>query len=263
MSRPAPVLLDALTVLTPHMNNLVLIGAQAVYHHTGEGSLNVAIMTTDADIALETNDLAPNPEIGKALLDAGFYLGQNPGRWIGRYDVGIDLMVAPHQSGRGSAKVGAARIPYHHQRTARIARGLEPSLVDFTLDQIYSFEQQDRRQFELRIAGPSALLVAKAIKLSERFEESTTRPDRLSEKDALDAFRLLQKIDTDVLVQGFELHQSEPHAMRVSTDAIRIYTEHATSANGLSPTLAAHAAGDDPTVAPAFSSLVQDLINNL
>ena len=35
------VLLDALAALEDHLDNLVLVGAQAVYQHTGETDLNV------------------------------------------------------------------------------------------------------------------------------------------------------------------------------------------------------------------------------
>lgn len=45
------VLLDALSALQGHINHLILVGAQAVYHHTGETELNVALSTTDADKA--------------------------------------------------------------------------------------------------------------------------------------------------------------------------------------------------------------------
>ncbi len=44
------VLLDALAALEEHLGNLILVGAQAVYHHTDEGDLNVPLMTTDADL---------------------------------------------------------------------------------------------------------------------------------------------------------------------------------------------------------------------
>ncbi len=43
-------LLDALDALAPHRDSLVLIGAQAVYLHTGSTGLSVPPMTTDADV---------------------------------------------------------------------------------------------------------------------------------------------------------------------------------------------------------------------
>jgi hypothetical protein len=52
------VLLDALGALERHVDSLILVGAQAVYHHTGDGDLNVPLMTTDADLAINAANLA-------------------------------------------------------------------------------------------------------------------------------------------------------------------------------------------------------------
>lgn len=64
------VLLDALTALDGHLDNLVLVGAQAVYHHSGSADLNVPLMTTDADLAVNTHELADVPEIGGLMRAA-------------------------------------------------------------------------------------------------------------------------------------------------------------------------------------------------
>lgn len=45
-------LLDALGALHRHLDALVLVGAQAVYLHTGDAELIVVPTTTDADLAL-------------------------------------------------------------------------------------------------------------------------------------------------------------------------------------------------------------------
>jgi hypothetical protein len=176
------VLLDALTALDAHRENLILVGAQAVYHHTGSSDLNVALMTTDGDLAINTRDLAEAPEIGAALRQAGFIAGPNPGHWVSVSDVAIDLMVVPHQAGTTRAAARAARLPSHDKCTARIARGLEPALVDNDIVTITALESNDPRAFRLRVAGPAALLTAKAIKISERLEQADTRPDRLKER---------------------------------------------------------------------------------
>ncbi|WP_157930723.1 hypothetical protein [Glycomyces xiaoerkulensis] len=75
------VLLDGLEALQPHLDALVLVGAQAVYLHTGEAEFSVAPTTTDADIALDTNHLGDRPLLGEALCEAGFTPGRNPGTW--------------------------------------------------------------------------------------------------------------------------------------------------------------------------------------
>lgn len=98
MSRIAPeyvaarrVLLDALIALQGHTDNLILVGAQAVYHHTGDADLNVPIMTSDADLAIDVTDLAEVPEIGSLLRNAGFAPGDNPGHWVSLSQVAIEL----------------------------------------------------------------------------------------------------------------------------------------------------------------------------
>ena len=93
------VLLDALAALECHLDSLVLVGAQAVYHHTGDADLNVPLLTTDADLAVDTRDLAEAPEIGSVLRAAGFTPVPNPGHWVNIGDVAVDLMVVPHQAG--------------------------------------------------------------------------------------------------------------------------------------------------------------------
>lgn len=73
------VLLDALAALERHLDNLILVDAQAVYHHAGEADLNVPLLTTDGDLAINARNLAEAPEIGTVLRAAGFTPGPNPG----------------------------------------------------------------------------------------------------------------------------------------------------------------------------------------
>lgn len=257
------VLLDALGVLEDHLDNLILIGAQAVYHHTGDSDLNVPLFTTDADLAINTRDLADNPEIGDALIAAGFTPGSNPGHWVSASEVAVDLMVAPHQSGTTKRTARAARLAPHTKKTARIARGLEPALIDNQLASIKALSPDDSREFQLRIAGPAALLTAKGIKISERLEQVDRQPDRLNEKDALDVFRLLQAIETKDLVVGFKTHKLDENAWPVSSEALHIYREHASSPEDRIVQLGAEAAQNDPMVAFAFAALTKDLLKAL
>lgn len=257
------VLLDALAALESHLPNLVLVGAQAVYHHTGDTDLNVPLMTTDADLATDTTALSDVPEIGAVLREAGFAPGTNPGHWVAASDVAVDLMVVPHQAKTAKAAARAARLEPHDKQTARIARGLEPALVDHQRVTVGALEASDPRTFELAIAGPAALLVAKTIKISERLGQSDRQPDRLKQKDALDAFRLLQAVDTADLVGGVAKHRAEPNAKEVTEEALRILLAHGSPPQGRIALLASSAAGGDPTVAPAFASLCSDLLEAL
>ena len=257
------VLLDALEALHDHLENLILVGSQAVYLHTGDGTLQVPPMTTDGDLALDTHQLADSPEIAQTLMNAGFSPGRNPGQWMGTGDVEIDIMVAPYQAGTTSKSARAARIPHHAKTVGRIAHGLEPTLIDNTRHTIAALEESDARTFELRVANPAALIVAKAIKITERETDARHQPNRLKDKDALDTFRLLQAIDTGTLVTGFRRHQTEPEAARTAAEAITFITTESTQADGLLPRLAAQAAFNDPTIAPAFAALASTLVDAL
>lgn len=116
-------LLDALDVLVAHRHSLILIGAQAVYLHTGSQGMSVPPMTTDADLALDADLLADDPEIAATMQAAGFKSGQ-PGLWENAQGVAVDLMVAPHQSNRESPKARSARLAPHANTVARIGSGL-------------------------------------------------------------------------------------------------------------------------------------------
>lgn len=254
------VLLDALGALDEHLDSLILVGAQAVYHHTGSADLNVPLMTTDADLAIDSTRLSDAPEIGGALRLAGFEPGPNPGHWVAASDIAVDLMVVPHQAGTTKSSARAARLAPHEKLTARIARGLEPALRDNEVVTVTSFEPVDTRSFALRLAGPAALLTAKAIKIGERLAQADRQPDRLKEKDSLDVFRLLQAVDTADLVRGFQAHRHDEHASAVTAEALELFRTHGSTPQGRFAVLASAAAQGDPTVAPAFAALVDDML---
>ncbi|MDR1152796.1 MAG: hypothetical protein LBK72_10070 [Bifidobacteriaceae bacterium] len=257
------VLLDALEALQPHLASLVLVGAQAVYHHAGEMNLAVAVMTADADLALDTAHLADQPEIAATLIDAGFLPGANPGHWLGAQEVGVDIMVVPHQAGTGAKHARSARIPPHPKTVGRIAHGLEPALIDNALATISALGTGDPRAFDLRVAGPAALVVAKTIKIAERASDARRRPYRLRQKDALDMFRLLQATGTERLARGFRSHRGHPQAATASREAVAFIEANAHNTESLLPVLAREAALGDCAVATAFVALATHLISTL
>ncbi len=66
------------------------------------------------------------------------------------------------------------------------------------------------------IAGPAALMVAKLHKISERISS----PDRLADKDALDAYRLLRAIETEPLVEALRRLLRDDRSRDVTKAAI-------------------------------------------
>lgn len=255
------VLLDTLQALEAHIDSLILIGAQAVYHHTGASAeVTVPLYTTDADIAVNIETLSRDPEISSRLRNAGFTSTAGPGHWVNEQDIAVDLMVAPHQSGRNKRGARAATIAGHAKGIARITPGLEPSLIDNEMTLIKSFETHDQREFALKVANPAALLVAKAIKISERLETVTKYPKRVEAKDALDVFRIFQAIETKTLVSGFKSHERDEHSRSISRHALDIYSRQAASADGEIAKLASSAVRNDHRIALSLALLVQNLI---
>ena len=56
---------------------------------------------------------------------------------------------------------------------------------------LHSLAPDDARSFEVAVAGPAGLLVAKLHKIAER----ETTPDRWAPKDGLDVLRILRGVD--------------------------------------------------------------------
>ncbi|MFF1821018.1 GSU2403 family nucleotidyltransferase fold protein [Kribbella sp. NPDC058245] len=253
-------LLDALDALSAHRPSLVLIGAQAVYLHTGTQGANVPPMTTDADLALDTDLLADDPEIAATLRAAGFVPGQ-PGHWENSQGIAVDLMVAPHQSNRQSSSARAARLTPHANSVARIGPGLALALSDNSLQVIAALDSSDSRWHEIRVAGPAALLVAKAIKLDDRLADASRgNSRRVVDKDALDVLRLLQVCPLSQFTEGLSSRDVGAAAQADIARGLQILRDHATERAHDLPALAARASGDDPTVAPSLVVLVRELL---
>src|SRR5581483_10505451 len=180
--RARRVLLDALEALADHRRAVVLVGAQAIYLHTGEADLAVAAYTTDADIALDPSRLADEPALEALMRRARFSPAPEPGRigtWLDPSGIPLDLLV-PDAVGGGGRR--GARLGAHGDRVARKGRGLEAALVDRVEMTVGALDEADPRRMAVAVAGPAALLVAKLHKIAER----QGRPDRLDDKDALD-----------------------------------------------------------------------------
>ena len=101
--------------------------------------------------------------------------------------VPVDLIV-PEGAAAGGGRRGA-RLGPHGKRAARRAVGLEAALVDHSTITISALDPADARSVEAEVAGPAALLVAKAHKFTTG---ASGRTDRLDDKDAADVVRLMQ-----------------------------------------------------------------------
>ncbi len=190
------VLLDALDALGEQVRCVVLVGAQAVYLRAGDGGLAVTPHTTDADLALRPELLADSPELAASLSAAGFEpeSADSVGIWVTQRDIGgkqrpvqVDLLVPEAVGGPGRR---AARIPPHDARAARKVPGLEGGLFDHDPMDVTALDPADTRRHRIQVAGPAALLVAKAHKILERLAD--TKRLMTVAKDALDVVRILR-----------------------------------------------------------------------
>jgi hypothetical protein len=227
--RARSALLDAVEALKAHLDAVVLVGAQAVYLHTGAADLAVAEYTTDADFALRPGDLADTPLLAEALTDAGFSPREDPGAWLSPDGIYVDLMVPEALAGAGSR---GARLGPHGNRAARRAKGLEGALVDRDRRTIAALDPSDARQVTMWVAGPGALFVGKVHKIAERVDRS----DRVRDKDALDVLRLLRAVATDELAGRLRTLNGDALARtchlggaRAAADTVRQYDERCRS----------------------------------
>lgn len=195
------VLLDALEDLADHRDAIVAVGAQAVYLRTGAANVGVAEYTTDGDLAVLSDRLAHSPLLEDVMstrfdhAHRGPTGAEEPGVWTRTVEVGgerieisVDLIVPEGIAPPGGTR--AARLGPQGKRAARKAPGLEVAVIDNDVLTIEAIDAHDRRSIPSRVAGPTALLVAKAHKINDRLAQGA-RPDRLIDKDASDVYRLM------------------------------------------------------------------------
>jgi len=147
--------MGALETLQPHLDSLILVGAQAVYLNPNHIELPLAPATSDADIAFDTRSLEVSPEIGELLREADYSpnaTAKNPGHWMNAERVPLDLLQPRILSNRGP-KSRAADLGLHGRDVLRIPDGLDSALIDNSDLTVSSFEAEDHRSYELKVAG--------------------------------------------------------------------------------------------------------------
>lgn len=215
--RARSALLDALTALAEHRDSVIVIGAQAIYLHTGAAPVAVAEATKDSDLAIDVRALRQAPLIDAAMEQAGFFLdpiSRQPGAWMSPDGIPVDLMVPEAIAGGRSRR--SAIHPPHDRRSMRRTVGLEATVVDNAEMQVASLSPHDQRGLTAKVAGPAALLVAKLHKIAERRKT----PTRLLDKDAHDIYRLLVAISTEQLAEVLIRLLSDDLAGDVTTQAM-------------------------------------------
>lgn len=259
--RARSVLLDALTALHVHRESVVVIGAQAIYLHTGLAPVAVAEATKDSDLAIDTRTLGDDPLIEAAMTEARFYLDparRQPGAWMSPSGIPVDLMVPEAIAGRHGRR--SADVPPHVKDSMRWAAGLEATVVDHSIVQIAALSKDDPGRIAARVAGPAGLLVAKLHKITERQDQ----PKRLLDKDAYDIYRLLIAIDTGPLAVSLSRLIDDPLAGDVTAAALEhLLHLFAAGPEALGSAMAGRTEegiGEPAVVAASCSALASDLL---
>ncbi len=253
-------LLDALDALAAHRDALVVVGAQAIYLHTGAADVALAETTKDSDVAIDPRELGADPLIDEAMARAHFHLNlidPQPGSWVSPSGIPVDLMVPEALAGKGGRR--SAKIPPHGKHTTRRATGLEAALVDNAPMTIHALDPADSREATVAVAGPAALLVAKLHKIGERQDQ----PHRLVNKDAHDIYRLFVATDTNTIgTRLLELSRDELCGP-VTHQAIAYLRELFVDETAPGPKMAGAAeelVGDPAVVGASAAFLAGDLI---
>ena len=252
------VLLDALEALGAQRAAVVLCGAQAVYHHVGDDDFAVSPFTIDADIMLSPALLIDEPLLRDAMEGALFRLADPPGIWRSPDDVEVDLLVpeALGGAGRRAAKLG----PPHGNEVARKVRGLEAVAVDHSTVRVRALDQRDQRVFDIAVAGPAALIVAKLHKVADRADQPA---GRVKDKDGLDILRLLRAVPSDRLAKDIVMLMNNSLSREVTEEAISILREFFGTKTGEGTQMAVRATEllEDPDqIAASCEALSADLL---
>ncbi len=255
-------LLDALEALEDQREAVIVIGAQAVYMHTGAARVALPEATKDSDLAIDRRELADEPLLEEAMRRAEFEPDDQPGAWTGETGTPVDLMIPESMSDPGGMRGG--RMPPHSKRAVRRAAGLEAAMVDYAWMDVAALEDGDSRVFRVKVAGPAALLIAKMHKLGER---NTAAPSRLVDKDAHDVYRLLVGVETEVFVRAFARLLRDPLAGDATRAGLEYFAQiFAAGPDAIGCVMAGRAeelVGDPALVAQASAALAQDLVDAL
>ncbi|GAB2518822.1 hypothetical protein [Paramicrobacterium agarici] len=201
-------LIDVIRGLADHREALTVLGGHAVIEVTQNvPSVPPDDVTHDGDLGVTPELLSDDPKLSERMSALGYETArpERPGVWspISQRDRGIYVrdsvdLIAPMSLARGdltSARtIRSARVGAHGKRAVSATRGTELSIIDRSLMTLRSFDEGPA--VDAYVAGPAALLCAKAYKIYDRLDpaELQRNADRLRPKDYADVYRLLLAI---------------------------------------------------------------------
>jgi len=230
------LLIDTIRALADFGDAMTVVGAHAVHVWVQDVLGPVDMQATrDADVAVNPVFVTPNPKLLDIMQRIGVTpaLPDRPGVYgyadesslpLGERTT-IDLIVPEAYAGSGRR---AARIA-GQQHAASRAVGLELAVWDRHRRTLTAIDDPTTK-VEAWVAGPAALLVAKAHKVHERLEQVATRPDRLRPKDSGDVGLLMMVSNADdvakvMITQSTEHPEIEPVVSQAARWLIEMYSD--------------------------------------
>jgi hypothetical protein len=217
-------LIDVITGLADQREALTVLGGHAVIEVTQDiPSLPPDDTTRDGDLGIIPQLLGDVPNLSDRMSELGYETArpERPGVWspISQrdHDVhdrdSVDL-IAPMSLARGelttNRTIRAARVGSHGKHAVSATHGTELSVLDRQWRTLRSFDGGPT--IDAYVAGPSALLCAKAYKIHDRLDPTELRrnADRLRPKDFADLYRLLLVITPESAAEVFTRATTEP-----------------------------------------------------
>ena len=226
------LLIDTLQALAAFDDAITVVGAHAVHVWVQDAWGPIDMQATrDADIAVNPVFVTPDPKLLDLMGGIGTApaLPDRPGVYGYRAEADlplaqrttIDVIVPEAYAGPGRR---AARIA-GQQHAASRAVGLELAIWDRHRRTLTTFDEPID-QIDTWVAGPSALLVAKAHKVHERFLEVAMRPNRLRPKDSGDVALLMMVSQPDDVARVMVAQSADhPEIAQTVIEAARWLTE--------------------------------------
>ena len=198
-------LIDLIVGLADHREALTVLGGHAVIEVTqGIPELPPDDTTRDGDLGVTPQLLGDDPNLSARMTELGYETArpERPGAWSPISQRNRDIhdrdsidLIAPMALARdgltSNRRIRAARVGVHGKHAVSATPGTELSIIDRQLRTLRSFD--DGPTAEAYVAGPAALLCAKAYKIHDRLDPTELRrnADRLRPKDFADLYRLL------------------------------------------------------------------------
>lgn len=242
-------LIDVITGLIDQREALTVLGGHAVIEVTqGVPALPPDDTTRDGDLGVIPQLLGDAPNLSARMTELGYETArpERPGVWSPITQRDRDIhdrdsvdLIAPMALARdgltSTRSIRAARVGAHGKRAVSATRGTELSIIDREWRTLRSFDGGPT--VEAYVAGPSALMCAKAYKIHDRLDPTELRrnADRLRTKDFADLYRLLLVVTPEDAADVFARGVTDPRisdAVSLGRDyLIEILTDGATVAS--------------------------------